>query len=322
MIGSLPQELKDEIIDEVARSPTPVSHLRACALVSRAWVDRSQKHLLSSVSFDDGGFHEWCSAVRPGKDGPSRHVVCLRYSNLPGKYPASLANDNGYISYFTSVETLRLSDVGLHQTEYISKFAQLRYTVRSLELDFCSTDTNNLITFLRPFANIERLSLGYPRFTGSANPAIREELPSLKGHLVLDLSWFQDPSSFLREFSLLPSAFRRITVVDRTNLNGGLNHLLAACRRTLAMVEVEKCKLSAQIMSLQLRPDFKAVGTSLTCRAWTCSRQCSLIPSMSAISLPFSRASPREASRRFFSPSHTQPSQVTCWTRGSGENLI
>jgi hypothetical protein len=155
-------------------------------------------------------------------------------------YPQSLIDHNEYISYFANVETLQLVDVGLANPEYASTLIQLKSTVRFLEFDFCSMNVGNLVTFLRPFTGLEGLSFCYPGFRNPTKLETQGELPALKGQLVLDFSPFQDTSPFLREFSLLPLAFSSITLVDRANLNGGLDYLLNTCRETLAAIRVEK----------------------------------------------------------------------------------
>jgi hypothetical protein len=158
---TLLQELTDKIIDEVANDPVPrKATLRASSLVWRAWVHRSHKHLFSEVEFDDGKFRDWCLTARPGEDGPSRYVTRLHYlADRDDAYPQSLVNDDVYLSYFTNVQPLHLSGAGLHRVEYVFSFMRLRSTIRFIELENCRMHINDLVIFLRPFANLESLSL-------------------------------------------------------------------------------------------------------------------------------------------------------------------
>ena len=237
---SLPQELTDKIIDEVAKdSVLKTATLQASSLVSRAWVHRSHKHLFSNVEFDDGRFHDWCSSVRPGEDGPSRHVSCIHYrADYCDAYPHSLVDDGRYLSYFTNVQTLHLSGVGLHLVEYVFGFMRLRSTIRSIELDNCRMNINDLVAFLRPFTNLENLSLWAPYAREDTKLEERGRLPTLKGQLDLDLFPRTGTWSLMRELSLLPLAFCDITLRDRAGLLGTVNELLMASRRTLTMIRV------------------------------------------------------------------------------------
>lgn len=63
--------------------------------------------------------------------------------------------------------------------------------------------------------------------------------PTLKGELDLDLSLFRGARSFIRELSLLPSAFCDITLRDRGDLSEvEIDELLMASRKTLNVVRV------------------------------------------------------------------------------------
>lgn len=236
----LPQELTDKIIDEVAEGLVPrTATLRACSLVSRTWVYRSQKHLFSKVEFDDRRFHDWCSTVRPGEDGPSRYITRLHYrADYSNAYPEPLVNDGRYMTYFTNVQTLHLSRVCLHRIEYVFSFMRLRSTVRFLEFQDCRMNINDLVTFLRPFTNLEGLSLWGLHVPHPEELEKQAKPLTLKGELDLDLSPSTATGSFLHELTLLPLAFRDITLRDHLGLAEEVNQLLMASRKTLAMIRV------------------------------------------------------------------------------------
>ena len=82
MIVELPQEIIDKIIDEIARDGSlctrQILDLQASSVGSSALHHRSRKHLFREISFSDRGFLNWCTNVRPGEDGPSRHVTFIR----------------------------------------------------------------------------------------------------------------------------------------------------------------------------------------------------------------------------------------------------
>jgi len=245
----LPQELADKIIDEVAKDPvlrTLIISLRACSLVSRAWVHRSQKHLFSKVVFEGTNFDYWCSDVRPGKDGPSRHVTHLHCdAGYPDVYPDVFVDHGEYFSYFTNLRTLHLSGAGLHQVEYVFTFMRLRSTVRSLALEKCKMDINDLVTFLRPFTNLESLSIWDPLVPHTKKLEKRVRLPTLGGKLDLKLVPHPGVSSFLRELLLLPLAFCDIALRDHIGLAGEVNQLVTASRKTLTTLRFLSCEFTS-----------------------------------------------------------------------------
>ena len=241
---TLPQELIDEIIDEVAKDPKlRTANLKASSLVSHAWVDRSHKHLFSRKEFGHGEFRDWCSTVRPGEDGPSRHVTRLRYRDEywdEGTCP--FAANSEHIAYFTNVQRLRLIDAGLFSEEYVLAFTPLRSTLRILELEDCQMNINDLLAFLRPFTNLERLSLFGCYDLHDEKLKKRRRLPTLKGRLDLDLAKYGKSRSLLHELSLLPLAFSDIVLHKDTMLEGVVNQVLVASRKTLKVIRVTNCK--------------------------------------------------------------------------------
>ena len=84
----IPQDVWDLIIDQLAEMEDHGRFLRAASLVSTAWVNRSQHHLFSTVSFKPrvGSVQEWCSGVRPDPGGVSRHVRTLEF--IHGRNPS------------------------------------------------------------------------------------------------------------------------------------------------------------------------------------------------------------------------------------------
>lgn len=263
-----PQELIDEIIDEVAKDPKLwTANLKALSLVSRAWVDRSHKHLFSKKEFDQGEFRDWCLTVRPGEDGPSRHVTRLRYRTECWKEAPSLfAVTSEHIAYFTNVQRLRLIYADLRYEEYVLGFMPLRSALRILELKDCQTNINDLLTFLQPFTNLERLSLLSCYDPHHKKLEKRGKLPTLKGRLDLNLTRYDgEGRSLLHELSLLPLAFSDIVLDNGTMLEGVVNQLLIASRKTLKVIRVTNCKsplhrISRMIHDFQPRSGFQATA--------------------------------------------------------------
>ncbi|KAF9651209.1 hypothetical protein BDM02DRAFT_3267294 [Thelephora ganbajun] len=78
---NLPQELIDKIIDGVWDADDSPLHTttKAASLISKSWVDRSQRYLFHTIEFSAVGdqFARWCNIMTPGPDGASRHVHSL-----------------------------------------------------------------------------------------------------------------------------------------------------------------------------------------------------------------------------------------------------
>ena len=101
----IPQDIVDLIIDQLSSATSyPDSSLRATSLVSTAWVDPSQRHLFSSLCFySSSSVQKWCSRIRPGPHGISRHVRVLKLSS-PSVVSGILKIA---LPHFTSFQNLR-----------------------------------------------------------------------------------------------------------------------------------------------------------------------------------------------------------------------
>jgi hypothetical protein len=243
MSVSLPQEITDKIIDAVAKDPAlQIPTLRACSLVSRTWVYRSQRHLFSNIELHGSSIGNWRSAVRPGEDGPSHHVTRIRYHagnwdsyrilERPNNfYRIRHSRDDPHMSSFTNLQTLCLHRVALYRTAQLS-IMHLRSTVRTLELEDCLMDINDFVSFLRPFTNLERVSLLNPSIQGGRylREPVEYPFPTLEGTLDLKISPDAQTSSFLRGLSFLPLAVRAITLRDYGHQVARFNRKLVALR--------------------------------------------------------------------------------------------
>ena len=79
------RDVVDHIIDQLydPEDYHTRGYLRATSLVSTIWVDRSQHHLFSTVSFRDSrAVKRWCCRIEPDPDGVSRHVRALTVGEL------------------------------------------------------------------------------------------------------------------------------------------------------------------------------------------------------------------------------------------------
>jgi len=108
-IPGIPQDVIDEILDHLSTDSDPGS-LRACALVSKSWVQSSQRHLFRAVGFNSRDVDGWFKAFPVPEESPAHHVRDLRVwigggNSVPEKFFE-------YIHWFTNVEKLSLCGFG------------------------------------------------------------------------------------------------------------------------------------------------------------------------------------------------------------------
>jgi len=116
----IPQDVVDLIIDQLVLPATVYresleskferyTYLKATSLVSTSWVNPSQRHIFPVVSLHStASMQKWCSNIRPGPHGVSRHVRILRL------LAPSLVSDNlaTALPHLTSFQNLRELEVG------------------------------------------------------------------------------------------------------------------------------------------------------------------------------------------------------------------
>jgi len=255
---SLPQEISDIIIDEVAEEPEPVPRittLRVCSLVSPAWAHRSQGHLFSKIEFNcEADLRKWRAKI--GADGPSYHVTHLHLTKISiDQILSDIAPAGWHMSSFTNLRILHLVRVPLQHEKVRFTYGAVGSTVSHLLLERCMTDIHHLTSFLRPFTNLENLSLLDPRMPSGPNPGYPPEPLSARGKINLELriNMVHCGQSFVDGLLLLPVAIRTITFSGHkpriapwenapVPCMTEINKLLAASRETLTHFRVPSCK--------------------------------------------------------------------------------
>lgn len=248
MAPSLPQEIVDQIVDEVALDEysairDQIRDLKAFSLIASKWLHRSRTYLFRTIELTSDNFPAWCKTVRSGVGGPSRHVTYIRYK--PSWVEAErkigplegLARSPSHMAAFTNLRILHFVDISLQHANYLPCFGGLAPVVRELWLEDCQMDINQFVSFIRPFTNIARLRLMRPQCTGEnkLDSALADLLP-LKGTLE-----FHQPgkaaskniASFIHELSLIRSYITTMVFRERLDAPKAANELLAASRETL-----------------------------------------------------------------------------------------
>ena len=262
METNLPQEIADIIIDEVSKEPElvlRVTTLRACSLVSRIWVYRSQQHLFSKVAFDEVGFQKWRTNITSGKDGLTHHVTHLHFiQGYRDSHSGGLVPDISGVASFANLRVLHVTNAPLQHEQIRSAYGTLGSTVSHLLLERCMMDIYHLASLLHFFTNLEDLSILDPRILPGPKPEYPPEPPSAKGKINLELSVDVAYSGwpFVYELSLLPVAVRAVTLVERNppaivsrgcgagRCMSEVNKLLAASHETLTRFRVHSGRFS------------------------------------------------------------------------------
>ena len=248
MVAEFPQEIIDKIIDEIALDPSSkirdqTRDTKTLSLVSSK-CRRSRSYLFQTLELTSDNFPTWCKNVRPGKDGPSRHVTYIRYNpswleaELEIGPLGSLARSPSHMSAFTHLRTLHFANISLRHSGYLTCFRVLAPIVRELWLEDCQMDITQFVSFIRPFTNVERLRLMRPRCVNESKLQHWDMADPLrlKGTLEFHqaaVAASAKNTSFIRELSLLPADFNTMVFRERLETPEAANRLLVASRRTL-----------------------------------------------------------------------------------------
>ena len=81
-VPRIPQDVIEEILDHLATDsdpcgtlrPNTIACLRACALVSRSWVQPSRRHLFHTVVFTSRRVNRWFRTFPIPEESPARHI--------------------------------------------------------------------------------------------------------------------------------------------------------------------------------------------------------------------------------------------------------
>ena len=104
LMDSIPQELIDEIIENV-----PKSSLLSCSLVAKRWQRESQRRAFDSISFlSEDDVNQWCTDISQDLDGISSYV---RHAHFKWIYswnePALFSRILGNLSSLTALSVYR-----------------------------------------------------------------------------------------------------------------------------------------------------------------------------------------------------------------------
>jgi len=227
----------DHVVDQMRDDPTA---LKTCCLVSKSWIQRTQKHLFARISF-----HALCPAIESWKnafpdptDSPAHHTrtLSIRHPHL------FTASDVDTILSFCNVERLDVITVGWRDER--TSLAQLHAfspVLRSLYLSFISLPDSEIFGLICSFPLLEDLtlaSLGRGRRDDQWNAPSTS--PRLSGSLKVETD-FEGIRSITHRLLDLPNGihFTKLTVplVSEEDV-GSTTDLVSRCADTLQCIDI------------------------------------------------------------------------------------
>jgi len=155
MSSPLPPEMLDHIVDQMRNDPTS---LKTCCLVSKSWIQRTQKHLFAHTSFHAScpSVESWKNAFPDPTDSPAHHTrkLSIRYPHL------ITASDVNTILTFCNVECLDVITSGWRDGRIsLAPLRGFSPVLRSLYLSFVSLPDSEIFGLICSFPFLEALTL-------------------------------------------------------------------------------------------------------------------------------------------------------------------
>jgi hypothetical protein len=257
--SDLPPELIALIIDNLHDDRAA---LRACALVSHAFLPRSQAHIFEHLEL----VSKWAFSV-PGQGDtdtmrtyiPSDPDGVLSYTRnlsiFPGAlvWPEHLEDIYGHLLAFKNVEELQVRLFATHfvregPTLFSRYFSHFQPTLRRLHLQTSLENSKDLITFIASFPLLEEVSID--SLSLPLLPEIKSEgfdpdlLSPLKGSL--RLCHLRRGDTFATELAKVRIRYHTLSIHNAMAWMG-IQELIIACGPTLRALNIicEDCKLSS-----------------------------------------------------------------------------
>lgn len=280
------QEIIDRVIDYVQEVSDGHFHtpLRSCALVSKAWLPRSQRHLFHHVRLQyETELKRWCRNIMK-----ERAKVLSAYARWLSYSPPYKTKDKNVLerfTYFTHIETLCVFKVDFgkfsdNKAQLQSAFGHFGNSPRYLIIDRCFGHFPTLINLFRLLPNLTHLDVlhttlpyschvtaddmtGYfakietLRMAGTERYFINMLMP--ERFTVKNISYFDKGPESPGDLGLLLSnckgTLETLTVLSGHNLTNLSKHSLSALTPWLYLPRIPKtltCILSLVLRSLWL----------------------------------------------------------------------
>ncbi|KAF9647359.1 hypothetical protein BDM02DRAFT_2704204 [Thelephora ganbajun] len=184
MSCSLPQEILDLIIDHLRDEPRT---LKNCCIVSKAWVQRAQKHFFAQINFHfpSSSISRWRDAFPDPTNSPAHHARTLSIRH-PERFVVA---DTDMLRTFCGVVCLKmLAGPPLNPAVSLVPFHGFSPVIRSLDLTCISLQDSAVFDLICSFPLLEDLTLA-PRARQPRDGVWNAPLtsPKLTGSLCLNM---------------------------------------------------------------------------------------------------------------------------------------
>ena len=245
---SLPQEIIDEIIDNLAFD---FATLKSTSLVRKSWTHRSRRRLFYFVPINSlSRLEQWSLSISSDPNGIASYPRAMLLSHdTPRSWvkPSNLDNFYDHFCSFSGVERLVIS--GLETTKFdatstLRYFGNFAATVRSLELRTAVGTPASLLSFLCAFPLVDDLAIELPntRVDGGNHGEVTypPSVPSFKGELRL-LDMFFGSIALVELLCALPLPFHTLSISSRgTGRLPQLAKLVGKCGKTLRSLHITR----------------------------------------------------------------------------------
>ena len=178
IIPTIPQDVIDEILAHLAAETggrarvLASSTLKACALVSKPWVQSCQRHLFRVVKFTSGNVNGWFEAFPVPEESPGRHVRDLHVW-LGGEdgVPENLFE---FVRWFSNVEKISLMGYRGDPSLRNPSLWRLPPSITTLAVDTDAITLVQVRDVIAQLPNLDNLTL-----SGTLAAVDRRELPGI-----------------------------------------------------------------------------------------------------------------------------------------------
>lgn len=245
----VPQELVDEILDHLADESAT---LRSCALVAKAWMYSSRRHLFNNIFFTANGIAKWNRSFPKPEDSPAKYVRDLSFCFIEADVPIDFADR---ISYFSNVQKLTLIGRTANNPDFISALGQLPPSIRSVDVTFYEVLTAHIVSVIQQLPNLVNLSLMNTRWGGPIPPGTGKLVPGrLSGKLRLRRQFaHRDLLNMLMEVPAGPQ-FTEVEIRDAwMDCFPASLTLVRACQDTLTKLHFSTLVLGTSLLILRVQ---------------------------------------------------------------------
>ena len=157
----IPQEIIDEILDNLVPDGCFTQWLRSCSLVSKSWVESCRRHLFHTVVLNGRGMAKWLKTFPIPEQSPAHHVRDLCLSLVEGyRTPEEFFRRT---QWFTNVKKMTVwGRGGGDQPAWIPSFGRLPQSATTLTVNANTATLVQIRDVMVQLPNLNDLSLSGP----------------------------------------------------------------------------------------------------------------------------------------------------------------